>query len=425
LRKWLRFFHHVDLAMKRQFVDGGSLPPPVPRDGSRTLATVELTILMPCLNEARTVGACVREARAFLERAGIEGEVLVADNGSIDGSSALAEAAGARVLPVPQPGYGAALLAGVRAARGTYVIMGDADRSYDFSSLERFVEKLRGGADLVMGNRFQGGIAPGAMPLLHRYLGNPVLSFIGRLFFRTSIGDFHCGLRGFRRSAILQLGLVTPGMEFASEMVAKAALAGLAIAEAPTTLRPDGRDRPPHLRTWRDGWRHLRFLLLFCPRWLFLYPGVFLSLLGLAGFVALAAGPLQMPTFGFDIHSMLYMSAAVVLGALFIQLALLTKWMGVLAGVVRAPLWLTWSGRFLSIELGLLAGLALFAIGFLISLALVLEWRAADFGILEPRQIMRWAIPAVTLMVVGMQTAAGALFAGALHSLWNSRGAAS
>jgi glycosyltransferase involved in cell wall biosynthesis len=390
-------------------------------DVSRTLAGVELTILMPCLNEAKTVGRCIAAAREFLQRAGISGEVLVADNGSTDGSQALAEAAGARVIPVPQRGYGAALLGGIAAAEGRYIIMGDADCSYDFSRLDAFVESLRGGADLVMGNRFQGGIEAGAMPFLHRYLGNPVLSFVGRLFFRTGIRDFHCGLRGFSRAAIQRLGLITPGMEFASEMVAKAALAGLKITEVPTTLRPDGRDRPPHLRTWRDGWRHLRFLLLFCPRWLFLYPGLLLAVLGLAGFAALAAGPLQLPTFGFDIHSMLYMSAALVLGTLLIQLALLTKWMGVLAGVVPSPRWLVVAGRWLNIEVGLVAGLALFVGGFSVSLALLFEWRAAGFGVLEPRQMMRWAIPAVTLMIVGMQTAAGALFAGALHALWNSR----
>jgi hypothetical protein len=245
---------------------------------------------------------------------------------------------------------------------------------------------------------------------------------VGRLFFRTAIRDFHCGLRGFSRDAIRRLGLVAPGMEFASEMVAKAALAGLRITEVPTTLRPDGRGRPPHLRTWRDGWRHLRFLLLFCPRWLFLYPGLFLTVLGIGGFAALAAGPLQMPTFGLDIHSMLYMSASLVLGTQLIQLAFVTKWLGVLSGVVPSPRWLELAGRWLSLELGLLLGFALFCVGLGLSLSLVFQWQATDFGRLEPRQIMRWAIPAVTLMIVGMQMAAGALFSGALHSCWNSRG---
>jgi glycosyltransferase involved in cell wall biosynthesis len=384
---------------------------------------VELTILMPCLNEARTVAQCVQSAREFLQRSGITGEVLVADNGSGDGSQQLAEAAGARVVPVPQRGYGAALLGGIAAAEGRYVIMGDADCSYDFSRLEGFVEKLRGGADLVMGNRFAGGIAEGAMPFLHRYLGNPVLSFVGRLFFRTSIRDFHCGMRGFSREAIERLGLVTPGMEFASEMVAKAALAGLRIEEVPTTLRPDGRGRPPHLRTWRDGWRHLRFLLLFCPRWLFLYPGLALTLLGLAGFGALAAGPLRIADFALDIHSMLYMSVFVVLGTQLVQLAFVTKWLGVMAGVVSPPPWLEFARRWMSVELGLVAGFGLFTVGLVGSAVLVSQWQAAGFGALDPRDVMRSAIPAVTLMIVGMQLAAGSLFGGALHACWTSRGA--
>ncbi|MEA2484078.1 MAG: hypothetical protein QOC55_2025, partial [Thermoleophilaceae bacterium] len=216
---------------------------------------LELTILMPCLNEAETLETCITQARAFLDREGIAGEVLIADNGSTDGSQEHAERAGARVVHVPEKGYGAALIGGIEAARGIYVAMGDADDSYDFGTLLPFVEKLRTGADLVMGNRFQGGIAPGAMPPLHRYLGNPVLSFVGRLFFRAPVGDFHCGLRAFRRDSMMNLQLRTTGMEFASEMVVKASLAGLTLAEVPTTLRPDGRSRPPHLRSWRDGWR--------------------------------------------------------------------------------------------------------------------------------------------------------------------------
>ncbi len=218
----------------------------------------ELTILMPCLNEAETIETCIRKARGYLERSGISGEIVIADNGSTDGSQAMAEALGARVIDVPVKGYGAALGAGIEAARGRYVIMGDSDDSYDFSRLDAFVEKLREGADLVMGNRFKGGIAPSAMPPLHRYLGNPVLSTIGRVFFRAPVGDFHCGLRGFSRQAILGLKLNTPGMEFASEMVIKATIMGLKVTEVPTTLSPDGRSRPPHLRSWRDGWLHLK-----------------------------------------------------------------------------------------------------------------------------------------------------------------------
>lgn len=377
-------------------------------------AALELTVLVPCLNEARTVARCVAAALGFLETAGVAGEVLVADNGSTDGSQALARQAGARVIDVPRRGYGAALGAGIAAARGRFVVMGDADDSYDFSSLRGFVDRLRGGAQLVMGNRFQGGIAPGAMPLLHRYLGNPVLSFIGRLFFRVPVGDFHCGLRGFSRDAVLGLGLVSPGMEFASEMVAKAALAGLVIEEVPTTLRPDGRDRPPHLRTWRDGWRHLRFLLLFCPRWLFLYPGFALMLLGLCGFALGAAGRVL------GVHSLLYMAAATVLGAQLMQLALLTKWVGIVSGVVPPQRWLARLSPFLKIEHGLLAGLLFMLVGLAVSAGLTIGWGAAGFGALEPEQTMRVAIPAVTLMILGAQVAAGSLFAGALNFNWTS-----
>lgn len=248
----------------------------------------ELTILMPCLNEAETIGICVRKARAFLDQYNLEGEVLIADNGSTDGSQAIAQAEGARVVAIPVKGYGAALLGGINAAYGHYIIMGDADDSYDFSSLMPFVERLRAGDDVVMGNRFRGGIAKGAMPFLHRYLGNPVLSFLGRLFFNLKNGDFHCGLRGFNREKISQLRCNTTGMEFASEMLVKASLAHYTISEVPTTLKPDGRTRPPHLRTWRDGWRHLRFLLIHTPRWLFFYPGVASVLLGVLGAAAVA-----------------------------------------------------------------------------------------------------------------------------------------
>lgn len=380
----------------------------------------ELTILMPCLNEAKTVAACIRAAQVYMEGSGIQGEILIADNGSTDGSVEIAVSAGARVIQVPSRGYGAALIAGINDAQGRYVIMGDADCSYDFSNLDGFIEQLRAGADLVMGNRFKGGIAPGAMPPLHRYLGNPVLSFIGRLFFRVRIGDFHCGLRGFCRTSIIRLGLVAPGMEFASEMVAKAALAGAQITEVPTTLRPDGRGRPPHLRTWRDGWRHLRFLMLFCPRWLFLYPGLALLTLGLLGFIVLQHGPVNLVAVGLDIHSLLYMAAATILGAQMVQLAILTKWMGILSGVVPPQRWLLRWAPYLKLENGLLLGAALVFFGIAWSIQLVLNWRSGGFGALDPSQVMRSAIPAVTLMILGVQAATGALFAGALHFCWLS-----
>ena len=363
----------------------------------------ELTILMPCLNEAATVGGCIEKARAFLERAGLAGEVLVADNGSDDGSRAVAARAGARVVEVAERGYGAALAAGIAAARGRYVIMGDADDSYDFGQLEMFVEKLREGYRLVMGNRFKGGIERGAMPLLHRYLGNPVLSFIGRLLFRAGVGDFHCGLRGFDREAVRSLDLRTRGMEFASELVVKAALAGWRIAEVPTTLHPDGRGRSPHLRSWRDGWRHLRFLLLFSPRWLFLYPGLTLFAAGIVLTAALYVTPLRVLGAGLDIHSMLYASAAALLGLQLCLFALFARVSAQNAGLLPPRPALERLLGVVTLERGLLAGLAIALCGLSWSAAAFWQWREAGFGALEPRVVMRDTIPAAALIVGGME----------------------
>jgi hypothetical protein len=363
----------------------------------------ELTILMPCLDEAATVGTCVEKARAFLRRASIEGEVLVADNGSSDDSRARAEQAGARVVEVAERGYGAALAAGIAAARGRFVIMGDADDSYDFGRLEAFVEKLRQGYPLVMGNRFRGGIRPGAMPPLHRYLGNPVLSFIGRLLFRAAVGDFHCGLRGFDRTAVRSLDLRTKGMEFASELVVKAALAGWRIAEVPITLHPDGRSRPPHLRSWRDGWRHLRFLLLFSPRWLFLYPGVALLALGTSLTAVLYFSPLRVGEAGLDIHSMLYASAGALLGMQLCLFGLFARVSAQNAGLLPRQPGLDRVLRALTLERGLIAGFGAALCGFVWSAAAFWQWREAGFGALEPRVVMRDTIPAAALMVGGME----------------------
>ena len=363
----------------------------------------ELTILMPCLNEAPTVGSCIAKARDFLTRAGIAGEVLVADNGSDDGSRDLARQAGARVVEVAERGYGAALAAGIAAASGRYVIMGDADDSYDFSRLDGFVQKLREGYPLVMGNRFKGGIRKGAMPWLHRYLGNPVLSFIGRLLFRANVSDFHCGLRGFDREAVRALDLRTPGMEFASELVVKAALAAWRIAEVPTTLHPDGRGRPPHLRSWRDGWRHLRFLLLFSPRWLFLYPGLALLVLGIALTTALYFAPLHVGRAGLDIHSMLYASAGAMLGLQLCLFALFARVSAQNAGLLPRQPALEKLLRAATLERGLLAGLAAVAAGLLWSAVAFWRWREAGFGALDPRVVMRDTIPATALMMCGME----------------------
>jgi len=364
----------------------------------------ELTIVMPCLNEAETVATCVRQARQFLESAGIAGEVLVADNGSTDGSQALAEAEGARVVAVAERGYGAALIGGIAAARGTYVAMGDADDSYDFATLGPFLDRLRAGDDLVMGNRFAGGIQPGAMPWLHRYVGNPVLSFIGRLFFRAPVRDFHCGLRAFRRDSILGLHLRTTGMEFASEMVVKSCLMGLRVSEVPTPLRPDGRSRAPHLRSFRDGWRHLRFLLLFSPRWLFLYPGAVMTLLGLVATVALVAGPIEIGSVGFDIGTLLYMLAVTVVGYQAVLFALLSTAYAQAEGFLpTAPRFAAFEQR-LSLERSVLLGAVVLVFGIAASVVSFLRWRQEGFGALVPEQTVRTVVPGVLGLVLGSQT---------------------
>ena len=375
-----------------------------------TFGSCELTILMPCLNEAETLAICVAKAVAYLERSGVHGEVLIADNGSTDGSQMIAAAAGARVEAIDGKGYGNALLGGIRAARGRYVIMGDSDDSYDFSDLDAFVAKLREGHALVMGNRFKGGIKPGAMPLLHRYLGNPVLTAVGRVFFRSPCGDFHCGLRGFDRAAILDLDLRAPGMEFASEMVVKATIHGLRITEVPTTLWPDGRSRPPHLRSWRDGWRHLRFLLLFSPRWLFLYPGLGLLALGVTMMAWLLPAPRNVAGITLDIHTLFYASLAVVVGfhsALFYVFARLYGMREGLAPPDERFLRLT---QALTLEAGLLAGLLLLLVGVGLAVFALSAWNRTAFGALPPEYAMRLVIPSGTCILLAFQTAYGAFF---------------
>ncbi len=378
-------------------------PPMLRPRGANGSEALELTILMPCLNEAETVATCVRKARSFLSGAGVAGEVLVADNGSTDGSLQLAEAAGARVCRVERRGYGSALQAGIEAARGRYVIMADADDSYDFSRLERFLDELRGGMQLVMGNRFTGGIASGAMPPLHRYLGNPLLSFIGRLLFGSGIGDFHCGLRGFERDAMLRLALRSTGMEFASEMVVKSTLAGLRIAEVPTTLSPDGRSRPPHLRSWRDGWRHLRFLLMMSPRWLLLYPGVVLLIAGFCVQLAILRGPVVIHGVGFDIHSMLYAAGATILGLQLVVFALLARAIGCLKGVLPMSRAFARILDLFTLERGIAVGLAIGVTGLAVAIHSVDLWFEAHLAALDPTEMMRYAIPSVTLMIAGAE----------------------
>jgi len=386
-----------------------TIPDPAPRgSGAEAPHTVEaraleLTILMPCLDEAETVATCVRKARGFLERTGIAGEVLVADNGSSDGSQELATRAGARVVPIARRGYGSALLGGIEAARGRFVIMADADDSYDFSQLDGFVDALRAGNTMVIGHRFRGGIRRGAMPFLHRYLGNPVLSFAGRLFFSARIGDFHCGLRGVERAALLRLGLRAPGMEFASEMIVKATLARWRIAEVPTMLSPDGRSRPPHLRSWRDGWRHLRFLLMMSPRWLMLYPGAFLIAAGTAAEVAILRGPVIIDGVGFDIHTMLYAAGATILGVQLLLFSLVARTVGVLKNLLPVTPALERFLRVFTLERGILAGATLGLCGFALALVSVVSWAHARLTALDPVTMMRVAIPSVTLMLAGAE----------------------
>jgi len=385
---------------------------------------VELTILMPCLNEAETLAACIRKAKRYLRENRIVGEILVADNGSTDGSQALARRNGARVVRVVEKGYGNALLRGIVAARGRYVIMGDADDSYDFYRLDAFVKELRAGADLVMGNRFRGGIAPGAMPWLHRYLGNPVLSALGRLFFHSQVGDFQCGLRAFRRESIQRLDLQTTGMEFASEMVVKASLFGLRVADVPTTLEPAGRSRPPHLHTWRDGWRYLRFLLLYSPRWLFLYPGIALILAGLAGAAILLPGPLLVGRITLDVHTLLYAGMAIVLGYQGVLFAVFTKVFAISEGLLPEDPRLTWLFRYVRLETGILVGGAMLALGAGLSLFAYLSWGRRSFGPLNPSETFRLAIPAVLLLILGVQTVLYSFFLSVLGMKRHPRPAA-
>jgi glycosyltransferase involved in cell wall biosynthesis len=371
---------------------------------------VELSVVMPCLNEAETVETCVRKALGFFAEHGVDGEVIIADNGSTDGSQQLAREAGARVVPVTDKGYGNALMGGIRAARGTYVVMGDADDSYDFTNLVPFLTELRDGADLVMGNRFKGGIAPGAMPALHRYLGNPVLSFVGRLFFRSKIGDFHCGLRGFRRESILRLGLQTGGMEFASEMVVRCTLAKYDIREVPTTLSPDGRTRAPHLSTWRDGWRHLRFLMLYSPRWLFLIPGLLLMTLGLVGSVALSTGPIHVGDIAFDVDTLVGTSAMLVIGFQAVLFALLTKVYAMEEGFLPHDKRVQRIVDSWSLERGLVIGGLLALAGLVGLVASLVHWQGHSFGQLNPRDSLRIVMPAATALMMSFQIIFASLF---------------
>ena len=383
------------------------------------MSTLDVTILMPCLNEAETLAVCVRKAKAAIDELGRPGEVLIADNGSTDGSQAIAIAEGARVVPVPIRGYGAALLAGIQAAQGEFILMADADESYDFSHLPRFVAALEsgpeGGKDLVMGNRFKGGIINNAMPPLHRYLGNPVLSFIGRLFFNVPIGDFHCGIRAFRTSSMRSLNLRTTGMEFASEMVVKASLQGLRIGEVPTTLQPDGRTRAPHLRTWRDGWRHLRFLLMFSPRWLFFYPGILLAVVGLLLSAWLIPAERHLGSLRFDVDSLTYALGLLLIGVQITVFAISAKVFGTQEGFLPPNPKFEKILDTVSLENGLILGVVLLLVGIGLGGYAMAQWHAAGFGAVTATRMLRFTLPSAAALMLGVEAIFASFFIGLLQ----------
>ena len=378
-------------------------------------AEPELSVVIPCLNEAKTIGICIRKALDSFERIGISGEVVVADNGSTDGSQQIAEELGARVVPVERRGYGAALSGGIAAARGKWVIMGDADDSYDFSQLEPFVERLREGYDLVAGNRFEGGIQPGAMPWLHKWLGNPFLSFVARRLYGTPAGDIYCGLRGFDRKKIEALDIRASGMEFAIEMVVKASTLGLRVTEVPTTLSPDAEGRVPHLNTWKDGWKSIRLLLLYSPKWLFLYPGLFLLVVGIAGMALLIPGTRRIGGVFFDVTTLLYFALAVMVGLQAVYFFITARWFGITEGLlpddpfirklIEPPRRLEWT---------LVVGMLLVGSGLGLSIYALVRWNEADFGALNYADTLRIVIPGATLIACGIQTVLTALFLGVL-----------
>jgi len=385
-------------------------PAHVTRSEIAAAAKPELSIVMPCLNEAETLATCIQAAQRALQKLGVRGEVVVADNGSTDGSLVIARELGARVVDVPRRGYGNALIGGIEAAQGEFVVMGDADASYDFGAIGPMIERLRTGDDLVVGNRFLGGIERGAMPWSHRWVGNPVLTRIGRVFFHAPVGDMHCGLRAFRKDAFERMHLRATGMEFASEMVIKASLQGMSISEVPVVLHPDGRSRPPHLRTWRDGWRHLRFMLLFSPRWLFLYPGLALFAAGLVAGAALELGPRRVGPFGFDINTLLLAAFCCLIGYQLIVFAVFTKVFAMREGFHPTNPAYHAMFRYVQLETGLAIGAVMFVAGAAGTVLALAGWQSVGFGALDPRTSMREIIPAALLLTLGVQTIFASFF---------------
>jgi glycosyltransferase involved in cell wall biosynthesis len=378
--------------------------------GQAPPTAVEVSIIMPCLNEAETLAKCIAHAQGAVAKGGFSAEIIVADNGSTDGSQHIAGELGARVVDVSRKGYGSALIGGIDAARGRFVVMGDADDSYDFEAIGSLIDKLREGYDLVVGNRFLGGILPGAMPWSHRWVGNPVLTLISRVFFHAPVGDTHCGLRGFTKDAYDRMHLRATGMEFASEMVIKASLKGMRITEVAVALRPDGRSRPPHLRTWRDGWRHLRFMLLFSPRWLFLYPGLALFAVGVGLSALLVPGPLRIGSVRLDIHTLLVAGFLALLGYQLVLFAVFTKIFAIRAGFHPPHPALERLSRYVTLEVGLGAGVLMVLVGVIALVLAVASWGAVGFGNLDPSLTMREVIPAVVLLALGTQTVFASFF---------------
>jgi glycosyltransferase involved in cell wall biosynthesis len=380
--------------------------------------TIQLTLLMPCLNEAETLARCIEKAKLGLQRAGVPGEILIADNGSTDGSQAIAEKAGARVVSVTAKGYGSALIGGVRAAAGDWILMGDADDSYDFSDIAGFVEKFQAGDELIMGCRLPvggGTIAPGAMPWKNRWIGNPVLSFIGRLFYKCPAHDFHAGMRGFTKAAFEKMDLQTTGMEFASEMVIKSTLKGLRISEVPITLHKDGRSRPPHLKPWRDGWRHLRFMLLFSPRWLFLVPGLVLSALGFISAAALSLHDVQLGGVILNVGTLMVACMTVIVGFQLVAFAFFTKVFAIAEGLLPDDPALARVFKRFTLEKGLVIGLLVLLGGLVLLARSVWIWQQAHYGMLPSmEENLRRLIPATTLVVLGIQTIFSSFFMSAL-----------
>ncbi|HEV2395349.1 MAG TPA: glycosyltransferase family 2 protein [Candidatus Sulfotelmatobacter sp.] len=364
---------------------------------------LEISVVLPCLNERETVGTCVAKAKAALQAAGLSGEVIVADNGSNDGSVEIARSAGARVVHVDERGYGNALRGGIQAARGTFVLMADADDSYDFRHILRFLDELRKGSELVMGNRFLGGIQAGAMPPLHRYLGNPVLTAVGRLFFHSPSKDFHCGIRAFRRESYEKMGIRSTGMEFASEMVVKASLLRMRVSEVPTTLSPDGRSHPPHLRTWHDGWRHLRFLLMYSPRWLFLYPGIASVIVGVAACLWLLPGPRRVGDVVFDVHTLAYGFGSILVGFQLLAFAVFTKIFAITEGLLPEDPKMNRLFKYIKLETGLVLGGVCVLLGLAGSLFAVSTWARSSFGPITSANTLRVVLFSVFALILGPQ----------------------